>query len=108
MRYEDHAHPLAGQGPERLEELDPLIGGDAGANLGDAASNVTIFIRGQAASLAEGVFEAPLRQKEQVRLGLLLINASIRGDATDFRRVVPEAMLEAEQSKSGELNPNWR
>jgi len=85
-----------------------VIGGNAGMNLGDAASNVTIFIRGRAESLAEGVVEAPLRQKEQVRLGLLLINASIRGDAKDFRRVVPEAMLEAEQSKSGELNPNWR
>lgn len=85
-----------------------VIGGDAGANLGDAASNVTIFIRGQAESLAEGVTEAPLRQREQVRLGLLLINASIRGDAKDFRRIVPQAMLAAEQAKPGELNPNWR
>jgi formylmethanofuran dehydrogenase subunit C len=85
-----------------------VIGGDAGKNLGDAASNVTIFIRGQAESLASGVTEAPLRQREQVRLGLLLINASIRGDAKDFRRIVPRAMLEAETSKPGELNPNWR
>jgi len=85
-----------------------VIGGNAGFNLGDAASNVTIFIRGEAESLADGVTEAPLRQREQVRLGLLLINASIRGDAKDFRRVVPQAMLEAEQAKPGELNPNWR
>lgn len=85
-----------------------VIGGDAGTNLGDAASNVTIFIRGQAKSLANGVTEAPLRQREQLRLGLLLINASIRGEAKDFRRVVPKAMLEAEQHKTGELNPNWR
>ena len=85
-----------------------VIGGDAGVNLGDAASNVTIFIRGQAKSLANGGTEAPLRQREQLQLGLLLINASIRGEAKDFRRVVPKAMLEAEQNKTGELNPNWR
>lgn len=85
-----------------------VIGGDAGENLGDAASNVTIFIRGKAKSLAPGVTEAPLRKREQLRLGLLLINASIRGDAKEFRRIVPEAMLRAEQTRRGELNPNWR
>ena len=85
-----------------------VIGGDAGENLGDAISNVTIFIRGEAQSLADGVTEAPLRKREQLRLGLLLINASIRGDAKDFRRIVPEAMLRAEQSQRGELKPNWR
>lgn len=85
-----------------------VIGGDAGENLGDAMSNVTVFIRGRAKSLADGVTEAPLRKREQLRLGLLLINASIRGDAKDFRRIVPEAMLRAEQSQRGELNPNWR
>lgn len=85
-----------------------VIGGNAGENLGDASSNVTIFIRGTAKSLARGVAEAPLRKREQLRLGLLLINASIRGDAKEFRRIVPEAMLEMERSKRGELNPNWR
>jgi formylmethanofuran dehydrogenase subunit C len=85
-----------------------VIGGNAGGNLGDAVSNVTIFIRGKAKSLAPGVTEAPLRKREQLRLGLLLINASIRGDAKEFRRIVPEAMLRAEQSRRGELNPNWR
>lgn len=85
-----------------------VIGGDAGHHLGDAMNNVNVFIRGQAASLAEGVTEAPLRKREQLRLGLLLINASIRGDATEFRRIVPLAMLEAEESRRGEVNPNWR
>ncbi len=85
-----------------------VIGGSAGHHLGDAASNVTIFIRGAAAGLADGVTEAPLRKREQLRLGLLLINASIRGDAKEFRRIVPMAMLQAEQSRRGELNPNWR
>ncbi len=85
-----------------------VIGGDAGANLGDAVNNVTIFIRGRAESLADGVTEAPLRKREQLRLGLMLINASIRGDAKEFRRIVPVAMLEAEQAKRGEVVPNWR
>jgi glutamate synthase domain-containing protein 3 len=85
-----------------------VIGGDAGENLGDAISNVSIFIRGKSKSLADGVTEAPLRKREQLRLGLLLINASIRGDAKDFRRIVPETLLAAEQSQRGELSPNWR
>ncbi len=85
-----------------------VIGGDAGRNLGDAMNNVTVFIRGRAESLADGVTEAPLRKREQLRLGLLLINASIRGDANEFRRVVPEAMLRAEEARRGEVVPNWR
>lgn len=85
-----------------------VIGGDAGHNLGDAMSNATVFIRGDAASFAAGVTDAPLRKREQLRLGLLLINASIRGDAKEFRRIVPVAMLEAEANERGELNPNWR
>ena len=85
-----------------------VIGGDAGRRLGDAMSNVTVFIRGKAASLAEGVTEAPLRKREQLKLGLLLINASIRGDANEFRRIVPAAMFEAERARRGEVVPNWR
>ena len=85
-----------------------VIGGDAGKNLGDAVNNITIFIRGRAESLADGVTEAPLRKREQLRLGLVLINASIRGDAKEFRRIVPVAMLEAERAKQGEIVPNWR
>jgi methylamine---glutamate N-methyltransferase subunit B len=85
-----------------------VIGGNAGENLGDAMGNVTVFIRGTAKSMAEGVVEAPLRKREQLRLGLLLINASIRGDAKEFRRIVPEAVLQAEQANRGELNPKWR
>ena len=85
-----------------------VIGGDAGENLGDASSSVTIFVRGSVKSLARGVTEAPLRKREQLRLGLLLIIASIRGDAKEYRRIVPEAMLHADKSLSGEINPNWR
>ncbi len=85
-----------------------VIGGNAGENLGDAMNDVTVFIRGRAKSLATGMTEAPLRKREQLRLGLLLINASIRGKATEFRRIVPAAILQAEESERGELNPNWR
>ena len=85
-----------------------VIGGDAGENLGDAMNNVNVFLRGNAKSLADGVVEAPLRKREELRLGLLLISAGIRGDAKDFRRIVPEAMLVAEKAKRGEVNPNWR
>ncbi|KAA5540104.1 tributyrin esterase [Roseiconus nitratireducens] len=85
-----------------------VIGGDAGENLGDARSDVSVFIRGQAASLSAGVTEAPLRKKQEVQLGLLLISAGIRGDASEFRRVVPIAKLEAEKAARGEVVPNWR
>lgn len=85
-----------------------VIGGNAGERLGDAMNNVTIFIRGSARSLSAGVTEAPLRKREQVKLGLLLINASIRGDASEFRRIIPAAMLQAEQASVGEIDPHWR
>ncbi|MEO1525779.1 MAG: tributyrin esterase [Planctomycetota bacterium] len=85
-----------------------VIGGDAGRNLGDPQSNVAVFLRGSAASLKDGVTEAPLKKKQEVQLGLILISAGIRGNATDFRRIVPIAMLEAEKAARGEVVPNWR
>jgi glutamate synthase domain-containing protein 3 len=85
-----------------------VIGGDAGTNLGDPLSDVAVFIRGSVAGLEDGVTEAPLRKKQEVQLGLLLISAGIRGDAAEFRRIVPVAKLEAEQAARGEVVPNWR
>ncbi|MCC9643368.1 tributyrin esterase [Rhodopirellula sp. JC740] len=85
-----------------------VVGGDAGERLGDALNNVTVFLRGKAKSLAPGVVEAPLRKREEVRLGLLLMGASIRGAASEFRRVIPKARLEAEEAGAGEIRPNWR
>ncbi|EMI40525.1 dehydrogenase subunit C-like protein [Rhodopirellula sp. SWK7] len=85
-----------------------VVGGDAGANLGDGLNNVTVFLRGNAQSLAPGVIEAPLRKREEVRLGLLLMSASIRGKAADFRRIIPEARWKAEEAGAGEVRPNWR
>lgn len=87
-----------------------VIGGDAGEGLGDAMRGSTIFLRGNAVSLGRGVREAPLREREKLRLGLLLINAGIRGDVKDFRRIVSEATLRSDEAKrpKGELNPSWR
>ncbi len=86
-----------------------VIGGDCGPRLGESLSKLTIFIRGSAQSLADGMAEAPLRKRDELRLGLLLINAAIRGDAKEFRRVLPKAVLEAQSLElKGEVRPNWR
>lgn len=85
-----------------------VVGGDAGPRLGDSLNNVTVFLRGKAESLAPGVIEAPLRKREEVRLGLLLMNASIRGNSAEFRRVISEARWRAEEAGQGEVRPNWR
>ncbi|MEZ6087536.1 MAG: tributyrin esterase [Pirellulaceae bacterium] len=86
-----------------------VIGGDAGNNLGEAMMDAMIFIRGSIGSLGHGVAELPLIPKDRVRLGLLLINAGIRGDAQDFRRVVPQRVYDEEQKRKGVIgHPSWR
>lgn len=86
-----------------------VIGGDAAEGLGDLMRGATIFIRGQCARLGQGVCQAELRERERLRLGLLLINAGIRGDVADFRRIVSEVSLERERNrKRGEIDPSWR
>ncbi len=85
-----------------------VVGGDAGVNLGDGLNNVTVFLRGKAASLAPGVIDVPIRKREEVRLGLLLMSASIRGKPGEFRRIIPEARWKAEEAGAGEVRPNWR
>ncbi len=86
-----------------------VIGGDAGPRLGEPNGELIIFIRGQATSLAPGMTQAPLRKRDELQLGLLLINASIRGDAKEFRRIIPISLFQSEQSrKHSEVNPNWR
>jgi len=76
-----------------------LIGGDCGPRLGEPQGDLIIFLRGKAASLASGMIEATLRKRDELRLGLLLINASIRADAKEFRRVIPEQVLQAERDR---------
>ncbi|WP_164101590.1 tributyrin esterase [Candidatus Laterigemmans baculatus] len=86
-----------------------VIGGDAAEGLGDAMRGTTVFIRGRVAALGRGAREAPLRERERLRLGLLLINAGIRGDAKEFRRIVSDALLQHEARRPrGELDPSWR
>ncbi len=86
-----------------------VIGGDAGEGLGDSMRHATIFIRGKVLSLGRGVREAPLREREKLRLGLLLINAGIRGEAKDFRRIVSDIALREETKKPrGEVSPSWK
>ncbi|WP_417749091.1 tributyrin esterase [Rosistilla oblonga] len=86
-----------------------VIGGDAGMNLGEAMMDAMIFIRGRIGSLGQGVAELPLIPKDSVRLGLLLINAGIRGDAKDFRRIVPQRVFDEEQRRKGIIgHPSWR
>ncbi|MEM6471957.1 MAG: tributyrin esterase [Planctomycetota bacterium] len=85
-----------------------VVGGSAGRNVGDPHSDVAIYVRGKVAGLTEGMIETSLRKKQEVQLGLLLISAGIRGDAKDFRRIVPKAKLDAENASRGEVAPNWR
>lgn len=86
-----------------------VVGGDAGPRLGECHGTGMIFLRGRAESLAEGMVEVPLRKRDELRLGVLLINAEIRGTAKEFRRVISEAALRQEESKhTGEMRPSWR
>lgn len=86
-----------------------VIGGDAGRGLGEPRGAGMIFLRGRAESLADGMVEVALRKRDELRLGMLLINASIRGLAKEFRRVIPERAWRLEQSQlTGETRPNWR
>jgi glutamate synthase domain-containing protein 3 len=86
-----------------------VVGGDAGDRLGDHRGLGTIYLRGTARSLAESMVEVPLKKRDELRLGVLLINASIRGAAKEFRRVIPERLWRFEQSReTGEVRPNWR
>lgn len=86
-----------------------VVGGDAGPGLGEPHGAGVIFLRGRAESLAPGMVEVPLRKRDELRLGVLLINASIRGLAKEFRRVIPEAAWNAEQAqRTGETRPSWR
>src|SRR5690606_15467984 len=86
-----------------------VIGGDAGPRLGEPRGDGMVFLRGRAESLAAGMVEVPLRKRDELRLGVLLINASTRGLAKEFRRVIPEARWRWEQAQvTGETRPNWR
>ncbi len=67
-----------------------MIAGDAGPGLGDQMQDAVIYVRGSVASLGRGVVESPINAKDRLRLGLLMMNAGIRGEAKDFRRYVSQ------------------
>lgn len=85
-----------------------VIGGSAGDHLGCPVGSTTIFIRGNVESLAPGMVEAPLRKQNQLKLGMLLMAASIKGSSKDFRRIISQRMLDNEKNERGEVNPSWR
>jgi hypothetical protein len=47
-----------------------------------------IYVRGAVASLGRGIVELSISAKDRLRLGMLMINAGIKGEAKDFRRYV--------------------
>ena len=85
-----------------------VVGGNAGSDLGREAESVTFYLRGDYDSLADGMVATPLRRGEQLKLAVVLMNSSIRGEVTEFRRVVSRDTLEAERQRRGEIGSSWR
>lgn len=69
----------------RMREGNLVLGNDAGNDLGAEAIGGTIYLRGEARSLAPHVREVRMRESDAVRLGLLLVRAGIKGVTKDFR-----------------------
>ena len=85
-----------------------VVGGNAGSDLGRDAESVTFYLRGDYDSLADGMVATPLRRGEQLKLAVVLMNSSIRGEVTEFRRIVSRDTLEAERRQRGEVGSSWR
>lgn len=62
-----------------------ILGNDAGPELGLDATGGTIYLRGEAASVADGVREVKMKDSDSMRLGLLLVRAGIRAATKEFR-----------------------
>jgi glutamate synthase domain-containing protein 3 len=62
-----------------------ILGNDAGADLGLDATGGTIYLRGEAASIADYVREVKMKDSDSMRLGLLLVRAGIRAATKEFR-----------------------
>ncbi len=62
-----------------------ILGNDAGPDLGLDATGGTIYLRGSAASVAEGMREVKMKDSDSMRLGLLLVRAGIRAATKEFR-----------------------
>jgi glutamate synthase domain-containing protein 3 len=68
-----------------------VIGGDAGERLAFGAQEVTVYLRGRCPEIGRSLVEKPLTKADQLKLGLVLINAGIKGAPVGFRRIVPMA-----------------
>ena len=85
-----------------------VIGGAAGDGLGEGSRGVTFFVRGEVHTLGRDIVEAPMRKEPQLRLGVLLMNASISGRPQEFRRYVHRDQLSKELTNASEIRPSWR
>ncbi len=62
-----------------------ILGNDAGPELGLDATGGTIYLRGEAASIADCMREVKMKDSDSMRLGLLLVRAGIRAATKEFR-----------------------
>ena len=85
-----------------------VVGGDVGHDLGLDNSGTTIFVLGDVASLAPNIVEAPMRKQAQLRLSVLLMNASVRGKPATFHRYLHRDQWAAERRELGEVSASWR
>ena len=72
-----------------------ILGSDAGPDLGLDATGGTIYLRGDAASIADGMREAKMKDADSMRLGLLLVRAGIRAATKEFRIYRPRQRSES-------------
>lgn len=85
-----------------------IVGGNAGKDLGARSRGAAFFVRGEVESLGPDIVEAPNRKQAQLRLSVLLMNASISGKPTEFKRFIHKDELAAEKASFGEVSPSWR
>jgi glutamate synthase domain-containing protein 3 len=71
-----------------------VLGSDAGVELGLDCVGGTIYLRGEAASIAPTLREVRMRESDAVRLGLLLVRAGIKAATKDFRIYRPRSRAE--------------
>lgn len=69
----------------RMRGGNLVLGSDAGENLGEACTGGTIYVRGNAASIADALREVRMRESDAMRLGLLLVRAGIKSATKEFR-----------------------
>lgn len=71
-----------------------VLGHDAGPDLGKNCVGGTIYLRGEAASVANSLQEVRMRESDAMRLGLLLVRAGIKAATKEFRIYRPRVKSE--------------